>query len=176
MRVADWLAKELIKLGTQRIYCLPGGFVQTLDDALGYSGLQMVWMLDEKAAGFAACAESQYTGQLGVCCVTAGPGSTNILTAVASAWCDSIPLLVICGEIETRELKIKDKYHLREGSAQDVDMWRVAQPITKYGETAYSVQEVKEIFNRAVKLAMEDRKGPSVIAIPLDIQGKELED
>ena len=174
MRVADWLAQELLKLGVERVYALPGGFVQILDDGLGHSGLQMVWMLDEKACAFAACAEAQYTGRIGVCCVTAGPGSTNLLTGIASAWCDSLPILCICGEINTPELLIKRKYDLREGSAQDVDMLRVTRPIVKYVECAENPTGVKWIFEQAVKHALEDRKGPVVVIIPLNVQGMEI--
>ena len=174
MRVADWVAKELIKLGVQRIYCLPGGFVQTLDDGLGHSGLQMVWMLDERAAAFAACAEAQYTNQIGVCAVTAGPGSTNLLTGIASAWCDSLPILCICGEINTVDLNIKNKFNLREGSAQDVDMIRVARPITKYVECVMGANVMEFVFNQAIKYAMEGRRGPVIVQIPLNVQGEEM--
>lgn len=175
MRVADWIADKLIKMGVKYIYAVPGGFVQTLDDALGHSDIQVIWMLDEKAAGFAAAAESQYTGKISTCVVTAGPGSTNLLTPIASAWDDSLPILCICGEINTPELFIKRKYGLRVGSAQDVDMVGVARPIVKYVECAENAVGVKWIFGQAVKYALEDRRGPVVVIVPLDVQGMNTE-
>jgi len=174
MRVADYLAKELIKIGVSRVYCLPGGFVQIADDAFGNSGLQMIWCLDERAAAFAACGEAQYTGKLSVTLTTAGPGSTNLLTGIASAWDDSLPILCICGEINTPELFIKRKYGLRVGSAQDVDMTRVARPIVKYVECAENAVGAKWIFEQAVRYALEDRRGPVAMVIPLDVQGMEM--
>lgn len=170
MLVSEWITKELLRLGVQRVYALPGGFLQNLLDPLSHSDLQVVWCLHESAAAFAAIGDSQVTNQLGVCVVTAGPGSTNTLTAIASAWCDSIPLLVICGEINTPELEIKNKYNLREGSAQDVDMTRVARPITKYVECAENAIGAKWIFEQTVKFALEDRRGPTVCVLPLNVQ------
>jgi thiamine pyrophosphate-dependent acetolactate synthase large subunit-like protein len=84
-------------------------------------------------------------------------------------------LLVICGEINTPELFIKNKYNLREGSAQDVDMARVARPIVKYVECAENAVGVKWIFGQAIKYALEDRRGPVVVIVPLDVQGMNTE-
>ena len=175
MKVSEWITSGLLKLGVKYVYAVPGGFVQTLDDALGHSALQVVWMLDERAAGFAACAEAQYAGQLAVTVTTAGPGSTNLITPIASAWDDSLPILCICGEINTPELIIKRKHDLRVGSAQDVDMLKVARPIVKYVECAENAVGAKWIFEQAVKYALEDRKGPVVVVLPLDVQGMSVE-
>lgn len=171
MKVSEWLTNRLVEAGIRRVYALPGGFVQTLDDALGHSDLQVVWMLDEKACAFAACADAQYTGKLAVTCTTAGPGSTNLLTGVASAWCDSLPILCICGEINTVDLLVKRKYNLREGSAQDVNMCEVVKPITKYVDCAMTPEDVKRMFDKAIELAMQGRRGPAMLQIPLDVQG-----
>ena len=83
-------------------FVLPGGFSMHLNDSLNYSKLIPVYCPHEVGAAFAACGYAQYTGGLGVCLVTSGPGSTNALTAVASAWQDSIPLLVISGGVSRR--------------------------------------------------------------------------
>jgi acetolactate synthase-1/2/3 large subunit len=176
MKVSEMITKALIELGVQRVYALPGGFIQNLLDPLSHSDLQVIWMLDERAGAFAACAEAQYTGKLAVTVSTAGPGSTNLLTGIASAWCDSLPVLCIVGEINTPELFVKRKYDLREGSAQDVDMIRVARPIVKYVECAENAIGAKYIFQQAVKWALEDRMGPVVCILPLDVQGQEMKD
>lgn len=175
MNVSRWIAEELIKMSVKYIYAVPGGFIQVADNELGHSDLQMVWVLDERAAAFAACAESQYTGKLAVTLTTAGPGSTNLLTGIASAWDDSLPILCICGEINTPELLIKRKYDLRVGSAQDVDMLKVARPIVKYVECAENAVGAKWIFEQAVKYALEDRRGPTMCILPLDVQGMSVE-
>jgi acetolactate synthase-1/2/3 large subunit len=175
MKTSTWLVNELIKIGVKRVYMVAGGFSMHLNDSFDHSDLQVVQMLDERAAGFAACAEAQYTGRISVAVTTAGPGSTNILTAVASAWCDSLPLLVISGEINTQELEVKHKYNLREGSAQDVDMMRVARPIVKYVELALNPIGVKWIFKQAVKFAMEGRRGPTWMILPLNVQAMIME-
>jgi acetolactate synthase I/II/III large subunit len=176
MRVADWITNRLESLGVERIYALPGGLIQVMDDAISHSKLQVIWMLDERACGFAACAEAQYTGKLAVTVTTAGPGSTNLMTPIASAWCDSLPVLCICGEINTVDLFVKRKYDLREGGAQDVNMVKVARPIVKYVECAENAVGAKYIFEQCVKWALEDRRGPVMEIIPLDVQAMIIED
>ena len=80
MLVSEWLVSRLIELGIERVYCLPGGFVQEVVDKLSHSELQVIWCLDEASAVWAAIGDSQITGQLGVTCTTAGTCSTNLLT------------------------------------------------------------------------------------------------
>lgn len=174
MKVSQWITNRLIELGIARVYALPGGFLQNLLDPISHSDLQVIWMLDERAAAFAACADAQYTGKLAITITTAGPGSTNLLTGIASAFDDSLPILCICGEINTIDLKVKRKYNLRVGSAQDVDMINVAKPIVKYVNCAMNPEDVKTMFFEAIKAAMKDRRGPALLQIPLDIQGMEI--
>jgi acetolactate synthase-1/2/3 large subunit len=174
MKVSDYIVKELLNLGVSHVFMLPGGFSIHLNDSIAHSDLRPIYCLDERAAVFAACAYSQYTGNISVCSVTSGPGSTNALTGIASAYIDSLPVLVICGEVRIPHVEMREKWSLREGGPQDVDMLKIARPLVKYIEMIKNPNGTKFIFEQAVKYAMSDRKGPSVIVIPLDVQGMEI--
>jgi acetolactate synthase-1/2/3 large subunit len=173
MKVSDFIAQELVKLGVSYVFTLPGGFSQHLNDSIAHTpGLIPVYMLDESGAAFAACGYAQYTGGLGVCVVTSGPGSTNALTAVASAYQDSIPLLVISGEANATNIENRIKYQLRQGGPQDVPIMDIVKPITKCAVTlCASGRLVRSMFGLAISRALENRRGPVWVAVPLDVQG-----
>jgi acetolactate synthase-1/2/3 large subunit len=172
MRIADFIVEELIRLGVTHIFTLSGGFSQHLNDAVSHSSLTPVYCLHEAGAGFAACGHAQYTGEMSVVVVTSGPGSTNLLTPVASAFDDSIPLLVISGEAKLDLVELRTKLGLRIGGPQDVDINRIARPIVKYINVVENSRGAKWVLEEAVRYAMTDRRGPSWVIIPLNTQGE----
>jgi acetolactate synthase I/II/III large subunit len=174
MNVAQKITEELINLGVERYYCLPGGFSQVLNDSLGHSSLQPVYFLHESGAAFAACGEASYTHKLAVCVITSGPGSTNAITGCASAWLDSLPVLFISGDAKVNLLMTRDKYHLREAGPQDVPVKHMIEHITKMSVTTTFAPTVWSFMKQAIECALEPRRGPVWISIPLDIQGKEI--
>jgi acetolactate synthase-1/2/3 large subunit len=174
MNVSGWITKALIELGVQRYYCLPGGFSQVLNDSLGHSSLQPIYCLHESGAAFAACGEASYTGKLAVCLVTSGPGSTNAITGCASAWLDSLPVLFISGDTKVPLLKIRDKYNLREAGPQDVPIKHIIEKITKMSVVFTYPEIVPVLFQKAAMLALEPRRGPCWLDIPLDISSEDV--
>jgi acetolactate synthase-1/2/3 large subunit len=173
MRIADYIVEELIRLGVTHVFTLHGGFSMYLNDSVSHSSLVPVYCLNESGAGFAACGHSQYTGKLGVVIVTSGPGSTNLITPVASAWDDSIPLLVISGEAKLDLVELRTRLGLRIGGPQDVDINRVVRPIVKYVNVVENSIGARYVLKEAVRYAMTDRRGPAWVILPLDIAGSE---
>jgi acetolactate synthase I/II/III large subunit len=175
MKVSDFIASELVRLGVTHIFTLCGGFSQDLNDSIAHTpGLIPVYMLHESGAAFAAVNYAAYTGGLGVCVVTSGPGSTNALTAVASAWDDSIPLLVISGEANMSNIENRHKLQLRQGGPQDVPIVWIANPVTKATFISFAPELLKCDFDELIRLATSNRRGPVWLAIPLDVQGMEM--
>jgi acetolactate synthase I/II/III large subunit len=106
--------------------------------------------------------------------VTSGPGSTNALTAIASAYQDSVPLLVISGEANVQNIENRRKFQLRQGGPQDVDILRIAAPIVKCLQVAIMPIAVEGMFNLCIEQATTDRHGVSWFAVPLDVQNLEM--
>jgi len=141
-----------------------------LVDSLGKCrALKYTCCLHEQAAGIAAEAYSQYTNNLGVLLVTTGPGGTNAVTAVAGAWIDSIPLLIISGQAKRSDM-IK-KNGVRQMGNQEVDIISIVKPITKYAVTVFEPEDIRYHLEKAIYLAKTGRPGPAWLDIPLDVQG-----
>jgi acetolactate synthase-1/2/3 large subunit len=174
MNVSEYVVSELIHRGVTHVFTLPGGYSQYLNDSIHYSSLIPIYMLDERAATFAAAAYAQFTRRLGVCVVTSGPGSTNALTGVASAFQDSLPLLVLSGEAKVPLIEQRERLNLRQGGTQDVNIKALATPITKYAETVMEAKLIQPVLKMAFHCAMTHRKGPAWVAIPLDIQSEKI--
>src|SRR5271157_3243089 len=128
MRVADAIFERL-KQETDTVYFVPGGGAMFLVDALGRSGLKHVAMIHEVGAGCAALGHAMFTGRLGVCLVTSGPGATNVITACAAAWMDSVPLLIISGQAKSETLI--GNTGLRTRGVQEIDIIPTIKNITR---------------------------------------------
>ncbi len=141
-----------------------------LSDSLGRNGkIKAIGCLHEQSAVIAADGYSQYTGNIGVALVTTGPGGTNAITAIAGAWIDSTPLLVISGQVKRQDLMKNKK--LRQMGVQEVDIVSLIKPITKYALTVEKPREIAYHLEKAVYLAKSGRPGPVWLDIPLDVQG-----
>lgn len=123
---------------------------------------------NEQASTISAEAYSRINEELGVAMVTTGPGSTNAITGVAGAWIESVPLLVISGQVKRQDLK-RDS-GVRQKGPQEVDITSIVQSITKYAKTIKKSTDIKYELEKAIFLAKEGRKGPVWLDIPLDIQ------
>jgi acetolactate synthase-1/2/3 large subunit len=162
---------EIVAGYTGHVFVLPGGFSMHLNDSLNHNpNLEAVYCLHESACGFSAIGYSHITGGLGVCLVTSGPGCTNVLTAVASAYQDSVPLLIVSGEAKLENIKKRETLQLRQGGAQDVPIEKIASHITKSAKTVTDIKQVKA----GIETALSDRRGPVWLAIPLDVQAVEV--
>ncbi len=143
-----------------------------LVDALGKSGMIAVATIHEAGAGFMAIGHAMLTNKLSVCLVTSGPGSTNILSAVAAAWMDSLPVLFISGQAKTETLI--GTTGLRTRGVQELDIIAMVQPITKVARQVVDSEDVIFTIGYLIQECKKGRPGPCWLAIPLDIQGLEI--
>jgi acetolactate synthase-1/2/3 large subunit len=175
VKVTEYIVNELIRLGVEYVFTLPGGFSMYLNDAIGHSALKPVYMLHESGAAFAAAGYAQYSGKVGVCVVTSGLAQTNALSGVASAYSDHLPMMVISGDVRTEFILKRDREHLRQGGQQDVKIARIAQAVTKGAMVMTDPHSIKNWFSFYWKLAHEAAPGPVWLDIPIDIQQEEIE-
>jgi acetolactate synthase I/II/III large subunit len=170
MRVADYLMNFLSDQGIRDVFTVSGGGIMYLTDSLGrHPHLRYICNYHEQACAIAAESYSRINGALGACLVTTGPGSTNALSGVAGAWVDSIPLIVISGQVR-RDL-IADYSKVRQLGPQEINIAAMARPITKYFTTIMDPTRIRYELEKAVSLAKGGRPGPVWINIPLDVQG-----
>lgn len=175
IKVSDYIFSEIAaKTGVDTVFMLPGGGCMHLVDSLGKTpGLDYVCCLHEQASAIAAEAYAQNRNSLGVVLVTAGPGSTNAVTGVAGAWIDSTPLLILSGQAKTTELM--QDFGVRQMGIQEVDTAAIARPVTKYSVCIKSPDQVRYELEKALYLAMNGRRGPVWLDVPLDVQGAMIE-
>jgi len=173
-RVADYIADFIARCGVTHVFLLPGGGAMHLNDAVGkHPDLEVVPCQHEQACGIAAEAHGRIAGNIGVAMVTTGPGATNIVTAVAGAWIESVPLLIISGQAKRSDMLRGAP--LRQKGVQEVDIVSMVRPVTKYAATIERPEDIRRELERAVHLAKEGRGGPVWIDVPLDVQGAPLD-
>jgi acetolactate synthase I/II/III large subunit len=161
MRAADALIEAIADRGVDTVFGVPGGAALPLYDALAASPIRHVLTRHETAAGHAAEGWARMTGRPGVALATSGPGAVNLLTAVADAWMDSVPVVVICGQVAT---------HLAGTMAfQETDVAGMAIPVVKHSSTAGPGEDLGSLFDAAFALASSGRPGPVLLEIPVDL-------
>ncbi|GHT95172.1 acetolactate synthase [Betaproteobacteria bacterium] len=174
MRVADYLMTRLAEAGVEHVFLLPGGGAMHLNDALvSEKRLTPIPCHHEQACGIAAEAWGRIRETFGVCMVTTGPGATNAITPVAGAWIESIPMLVISGQVKRAD-RLSGR-PLRQGGVQEVDILPLVNSITKYAVTVDDPQQIRYHFERALHEMTQGRQGPVWLDIPLDIQGAPID-
>lgn len=156
MKVSEYIAEYLQSLGVTDVFGIPGGVILDLMYALDSTdGIVPHLNYHEQCAGFAACGFAQVEGRLGVAYATKGPGFTNLLTAVADAYYDSIPVLFLTAHGST---SLSDE--CRTTADQEMDTCAMVEKITKYSKRVDELQEVAEVLRVACKIAVDGRKGP----------------
>ncbi|MBF0383961.1 MAG: thiamine pyrophosphate-binding protein [Magnetococcales bacterium] len=174
IRVADYIFSFVAKQGVKTVFMVPGGGAMYLVDALGQNpDLNFVANLHEQASAIAAEAYSRINGRLGVALVTTGPGATNAITGVAGAWIESVPMLIISGQVKRADMM--GSSGVRQMGPQEVDIIKMVEPITKYAVTVMEPTEIRHHLEKAVKLATSGRRGPVWLDIPLDIQANMID-
>jgi acetolactate synthase-1/2/3 large subunit len=169
MKLSDYVMSSLVGEGVDYIFLLPGGGNMHLIDSAGrQKGLVFVACLHEQAAAIAADAYAQFKGELGVALVTTGPGGTNAITGIAGSWAESVPLLILSGQVKTSDIKPDPKMRMR--GFQEVDIVSIVRPITKYAVTVTDPGTIRYHLEKAAFLARSGRKGPVWLDIPLDVQ------
>lgn len=170
MKLSDALWDFVADQGVKHVFMVAGGGAMHLVDSLGQNKrLQYVCCLHEQAAGLAAEAYAQFNG-LGVCLVTSGPGGTNAITACASAWCNSMPVLFISGQVNTWQLKTPEQ---RFNGVQELPIIEIIKPIVKDYVLWWKSPCLYHLYHM-VEIAKQPRQSPVWLDIPLDIQSAEV--
>jgi acetolactate synthase-1/2/3 large subunit len=175
MRVADYLVKRIADCGISHVFVLPGGGAMHLNDALTLENrIKAVPCHHEQACGIAAEAFGRIKeSSFGVAMVTTGPGATNVLTPVVGAWIESVPLMILSGQVKSTD-RLRGR-PLRQVGVQEVDILPMVKGCTKYSVTLEKPTQVRKEFERALWEMENGRKGPVWIDVPLDIQGSQIE-
>jgi len=161
---------QRLKQEIDTVFYLPGGGCAPLVNALGQSGLKAVCCTHEQGAGFAAVGYAQYHG-FGVCLVTSGPGATNAMTPCLAAFVDSVPLLVISGQVMVKWIAPKG---MRSRGTQEAPTIEMVRPITKSAEQPLGVKSALYWLDYSIWKAQEGRAGPTWLDMPQDVQSMEI--
>ena len=175
IKLSDYVFEFISALGVKQVFLLPGGGCMHLVDSLGANkDIEPICCLHEQAAVIGADACSQYTGNIGAALVTVGPGSTNTITGVAGAWIDSVPILVLSGQVKRQDLSVGRG--VRQMGVQEISIVPMVNGITKYAVTVMEPEKIRYHLEKAVFLAKNGRPGPVWLDIPLDVQGVQIDE
>lgn len=159
---------KLLELeGVELVAGIPGGSILPLYDQLNKSNIRHVLVRHEQAAGFIAQGMTRSTGKPAVCMATSGPGAMNLLTAIADARCDSVPIIAFTGQVNS-SLIGTDAF-------QEADTFGLSFPITKHSVMVKNAAELLEVIPKAFQIAQSGRPGPVLIDVPRDVQLQEVE-
>ena len=161
------IVKVLLEQGVDTVFGYPGGQVIPLYDALYDAPLKNVLTAHEQGAIHAADGYARASGKVGVCIATSGPGATNIVTGLATAYLDSVPLVAITGQVPVS--------NLGRDSFQEIDIVGVTVPITKYNALVRRSEDLVPTLRKAFAVAKEGRPGPVLVDVPSNLQVAELE-
>jgi len=174
MKLSDIVMDFLVERGVRDIFLVAGGGIMHLVDAVGrHPTLRYTCNYHEQACAIAAEAYARVTGNAGACLVTTGPGATNALSSLPGAWFDSIPVIVISGQV--RVPLIADYSRVRQNGPQEVNIIPMAAPVTKFARTIRDPHTINDELRHAFELATSGRPGPVWIDIPLDVQAADVE-
>jgi len=162
MTGAELTIDLLSKHGVKDVFGYPGGAIMPIYDALYDSSIKHYLARHEQGAGFAAVGFARSTGKLGVCFATSGPGATNLITSLADAMMDSVPLLAITGQVPTAAIG--------SDAFQEIDILGMSLSCTKHSYMVERAEDLAEILQEAMHLAQSGRPGPVLVDIPKDIQ------
>ncbi|MDD3410593.1 MAG: thiamine pyrophosphate-binding protein [Eubacteriales bacterium] len=175
-RVADYLADLLVSHGVTDCFTVVGGGAMHLNDAFGHNaGLHCLYNHHEQACAIAAEAYARLHNKPALCCVTTGPGGTNAMTGVVGGWLDSIPMLVVSGQVRYDTTARSTGLPLRAMGDQEFDITKAVSSMTKYCEMVIDKNRIRYCAEKALYLATHGRPGPCWLDIPLNVQGAMIE-
>ena len=171
IRVADFIASFLKKKGIKNIFMLTGYGAMYLNDAIKLSGIKYYATRNEATAPIMAESYARLKNEVGVACVTAGPGATNALPGLAEAFVDSAPIMVISGQVDYKQTTHSTNLkNIRTFGTAEINIIPIVKPLTKYAEIIKKPNDVKYILEKAFFYAKNGRPGPVWIDVPLDVQ------
>lgn len=176
-RVADVIFEILVNLGIKDCFAVVGGGAMHLDNALALNPeINTHFNHHEQACAMAAEAYARYSGNMAAICVTSGPGTTNTLTGVMGAWVDSVPMIVISGNVRYETSVEKSGLSLRYRGLQEFDIIHSIRNMTKYAKVLLTPEDARYEVEKAVSIALNGRRGPVWIDVPQDIQNAIVEE
>jgi acetolactate synthase-1/2/3 large subunit len=167
MTGAQILIESLLKEGVEVIFGYPGGAVLPIFDVLYDAPIKFVLTRHEQAAAHAADGYARSTGKVGVCIATSGPGATNLVTGIATAYMDSIPIIALTGQVPTSMIG--------NDAFQEADIVGITRPIVKHSYLAQDTKDLARIVKEAFHIASTGRPGPVVIDLPKNVTANEIE-
>ncbi len=176
IKVSDYIAKQLVEHGITQVFTVTGGGAMHLNDALGHEkGLHCLYQHHEQACAMAAESYARIHNTIAALCVTTGPGGTNAITGVVGGWLDSIPMLVLSGQVRYDTTARWSGVGIRAMGDQEFDITKAIGCMTKYSEMVIDPLRIRYCLEKAIYLAYSGRPGPAWLDIPLDVQGAYVE-
>ncbi len=176
MRVSDVVAEVLVRAGVTHVFMLTGGGAMHLNDALGHRpGLNVVCCHHEQALAMAADAYARITGRPACVNVTTGPGGINALNGVFGAHTDSLPMIVVSGQVKRETMISTTGLPLRQLGDQEVDIVAMVKPITKMAEVVFDASDARYLAEKAVWMATSGRPGAVWLDVPVDVQAMQVD-
>lgn len=174
MKLSDYIAMFLAEKGVTHTFGMSGGAaVHMFDSIARRDDINIISMTHEQCAAIAADGYARASGRMGVAISTSGPGATNLITGTCCSFYDSIPTLMLTGQVSRRRLRSSKK--LRQFGFQETDVISIFKPITKWAEQLKNPEDIKYFLEKAFYIAFEGRPGPVLIDIPDDLQRAEIE-
>ncbi len=171
-KISNYIARRLVEEGIRQVFTVTGGGAMHLNDSLGHQeGLHCIYNHHEQASAIAAEAYARIHGRLAALCVTTGPGGTNAITGVVGGWLDSIPMLVLSGQVRYDTTARWSGLGIRAMGDQEFDICQAVACMTKYCEMVIDPMRVRFCLEKALYLAKSGRPGPCWLDIPLNVQG-----
>ena len=164
---AQILIECLEREGVEIMFGYPGGVVLPIFDRLYDSKIKFILTRHEQGAAHAADGYARSTGKVGVCLATSGPGATNLITGIANAYMDSIPMVAITGQVKT--------FLIGNDAFQEVDVTGITRSISKHNYLVKDVLDLARVIREAFHIASTGRPGPVVVDIPVDVQQAECD-
>jgi acetolactate synthase-1/2/3 large subunit len=175
IKLSDYVVQELVRRGVRHIFLVSGGGIMHLLDSVGRDPrLKYICNYHEQASAIAAEAYARTSNRIGVCLVTTGPGAVNALSGVIGAWFDSVPVLVLSGQVRTQLLA--DYTKLRQFGPQEANILPMVRPVTKHAVQVRDPATIAEELDRAFTAACAGRPGPVWIDLPLDMQAATIDE
>lgn len=177
MKLSDYVVEFIKKNVADSVFLLSGGGIMHLVDSVGKSDINSICCHHEQGAVIAAEGYGRIKNIPGVAVVTTGPGGTNALTGIAGAWLDSIPMMVIAGQVKRSDITPYENGTpiVRQIGMQELNVVDMARPISKYAVTVMDVNDIRYHLEKGLYLAIHGRPGPVFIEIPLDVTTAEID-
>lgn len=177
IKLSDYVAQKMVENGICHVFMVPGGLAMHLNDSFAKcKGLHCILNHHEQACAMAAEAYGRINDHMAAVCTTAGPAATNAITGVLGAFQESIPMFVVTGQSRLATMACESGLSLRSRGIQECNICEMVRPITKYCELVKDPNKIRYCLEKAFYLAVSGRPGPCWIDIPMDVQGRMIDE